>query len=1678
MTKTLLLFLLLPFFGFSQVDLVKWNASLSNPKTPQISNTDITASDIIVSTAIANKPTFEYNNSWADNPFFLTGSWPNPSENNGSFDPARYIEFRIAPKANHKIDLSSFILTYRSQGNTQKFQIRYSKDASFPGNGKILVNETTATTSWATVNAIFPTEVNPVTDLQTVYIRLYPYSAYDNFHFKTGSNPSLLPVTIKGTTAVFNPSLKAVDDIAGSLKNNFTFINVTANDLLGSNANPITSVTVVSQPTNSAGTAVVNATDKTIKFTPAIGFTGTTSFTYRIDDGTNTSTATVNVNVTEPIVTDLVKWNGPGSATPTIATPTAVAAGEITSKPASLLSVLANEGFKTAGWPTNFAKDEDKYLQLTVSAKTGYKLNLDSFNFTYRGAGNVDVKRYQVRYSKDGFATSYLLLDEATTTGKVNKSLSLANLTLVAGETLTIRIYGYKVYVYGDLNSPIFLENSNTIQAGNTTPTITGTVLQYDPADINANNDNVVTRKNTPIKINALNNDTAGLSALTGIVIANQPAAGQGTVVVNPDKTITYTPATDFIGNTFFKYTISNSTQSATGTVFVKVEEATPNLIIWNGASQQPVAAVSDPNITATNITGTGMTFNAVDSNFRVNSIPTVLDFTKYIQVSVTPKTGFKLDLSQFKFTYKSPSDQDAGPKKFQVRYSTDPTFPANGNTLIAETNAVLNTQTTISMNFPPGVVATPTQTVYVRIYVYESGPGYTDYYLVHDNGGDLGPTITGVLSNIDTLTANYDNATTNRNQSVSIPVLANDIRGSLPLLPITISTQSINGVATVSGENVIFTPANGFTGSTSFVYTISDGSTTSSAIVFVTVTDPPCIAALTPGDKYWKGYVYTYTGDIPAPTTYVGAVAEKANFERNVEYGTITGDITVEADNFCGPVPAENFLVRYMMKTTTTAGTYNFTVGGDDGVRVYVDNNLITLSPAVAWGDHGYTVYTAQVPLTAGEHTFLLEYYEKGGIARVSFSYGAVQGDPSLPFGINEWNVYGFNLPDINLQPASYAGYYVDSHLNFDTQAFWNKTKSPSDYINWQGAPMPADNFAITYKRRGFPCGRYQLDLANCDDVAIILINGVEIFTQNGYSPDNVTVTPGTTYFLNENATVEVRLRENGADANVALKFTDTPVVYDGTGNFSPNTTSIKIETNTTLKTDLEVCSCIINPGVTLTVPENKTLTINQNITVGAGGKLLLENNASFLQTSVAADAYTGDFESFVMQRNTTPVRRYDFTCWSTPVNRPSGFTLHDVSPLTLADKYYSFNPSTGWKISYNGVLPMEAGMGYIVRAPQTYDINTAAVYSATFTGKPNNGTINITAEANKNILVGNPYPSAVDAKKFINENKALGVDVGSLYFWTHNSPPVNSIPGDKKYYYNTADYAVFNLTGSTESNSGANNKKPSGYIAAAASFFIKPNGTDIRFTNSMRVDGKNDQFYKITEKNEEGKNRLWLNFANTEGAFKQLLIGYLDGATNERDYNYDGPTISGNAYVDFYSINDTNKLTIQGRALPFDDSDLVPLGYVSKIVGDFTISIDEADGLFDTQAVYLEDKNTGKITDLRAENYTFATEKGTFDDRFVLRYTNKTLGTGDFENIENGLLVSVKDKAIKVTSANEAIKEVSIFDINGKQLYSKNKIGSTQLQISNLQASNQVLLVKVNLENEFVVTKKIIFQ
>jgi arylsulfatase A-like enzyme len=89
--------------------------------------------------------------------------------------------------------------------------------------------------------------------------------------------------------------------------------------------------------------------------------------------------------------------------------------------------------------------------------------------------------------------------------------------------------------------------------------------------------------------------------------------------------------------------------------------------------------------------------------------------------------------------------------------------------------------------------------------------------------------------------TANDDNAATRLDQSILIDVLANDADDGLPSpLSIQSVTTPDHGSAVIESGKIRYTPPAGFTGSATFGYTITDGESTDSANVIVTVTDDP----------------------------------------------------------------------------------------------------------------------------------------------------------------------------------------------------------------------------------------------------------------------------------------------------------------------------------------------------------------------------------------------------------------------------------------------------------------------------------------------------------------------------------------------------------------------------------------------------------------------------------------------------------------------------------------------------------------------------------------------------------------------------------------------------------------------------------------------------------------------
>lgn len=117
-----------------------------------------------------------------------------------------------------------------------------------------------------------------------------------------------------------------------------------------------------------------------------------------------------------------------------------------------------------------------------------------------------------------------------------------------------------------------------------------------------ANNDSVTTNEDTPVTINVVANDT-DVPGDPLNVIGIIPSAASGTVVINGNNTVTYTPALNFSGTDTFTYTIGDG-DGGTATALVT--------ITVDAVNDAPVSNVPGPQSTSPNST---LIFSTINGN-------------------------------------------------------------------------------------------------------------------------------------------------------------------------------------------------------------------------------------------------------------------------------------------------------------------------------------------------------------------------------------------------------------------------------------------------------------------------------------------------------------------------------------------------------------------------------------------------------------------------------------------------------------------------------------------------------------------------------------------------------------------------------------------------------------------------------------------------------------------------------------------------------------------------------------------------------------------------------------------------------------------------------------------------------------------------------------------------------
>lgn len=533
---------------------------------------------------------------------------------------------------------------------------------------------------------------------------------------------------------------------------------------------------------------------------------------------------------------------------------------------------------------------------------------------------------------------------------------------------------------------------------------------------------------------------------------------------------------------------------------------------------------------------------------------------------------------------------------------------------------------------------------------------------------------------------------------------------------------------------------------------------------------------------------------------------------------------------------------------------------------------------------------------------------------------------------------------------------------------------------------------------------------------------------------------------------------------ANPALVVCSTTTTWNGTAwdNGTPtNTTNAIFTGNYNSSANLTACSITVNNNAIVTFNSNHTLTIENDITVISGSSLIFENNASLLQINDAG-INTGNI---TYKRDSTPMKLYEYTYWGSPV---SGEILNSFSPNTRTDRYHIFNASpavNNW-VNVTPSTVMNPGVGYAVRAPENFT-TTAQVYNGEFNGVPNNGNIPVNVEAFNPVLlnynfISNPYPSAIDVVTLIDNT-----NLGTLYFWTHNTAIAANV-------FTTDDYAIRTRTTATRAISGG--AVPDQYIAAGQGFFASAGTTTtINFTNAMRVAGNNSQFYRNNQ-NTPLNYYFHLNLTNSLGAFKQIAVGYQDDATNGYDFGTDA-LASTAGVIQFYSLIPPSTLgfAIQGKAYPWTNTDQIQLGINTTQAGSYDIAIDHNDTFFDDKDIFIEDTSNGTFHNLKTGTFTFTTTTGTFNNRFKLHYQDLSLSSNTYNVNDTSVLVYNEEDILKVSSNSLKIESITCYDITGRLLYSNKNINKFTFE-KNILKNNQAIFITITLENKQTVRRKLI--
>ena len=452
--------------------------------------------------------------------------------------------------------------------------------------------------------------------------------------------------------------------------------------------------------------------------------------------------------------------------------------------------------------------------------------------------------------------------------------------------------------------------------------------------------------------------------------------------------------------------------------------------------------------------------------------------------------------------------------------------------------------------------------------------------------------------------------------------------------------------------------------------------------------------------------------------------------------------------------------------------------------------------------------------------------------------------------------------------------------------------------------------------------------------------------------------------------------------------------------------------------------------------------------------------------------------------------------------------------------------------------------GFGYMSKGLGEKD-NDRSFHPYEFRGLPNNGDIEIPldfipiedgdsySELDDDylyLLLGNPYPSILDLRKFIADNKNI---IESFHFWQAGDDRSHSfgeseggyatltVPVDGAYEAEAATFKILK-GGGVFGNDGNNDeekfpkKNPRPLVPIGQGFLVKLHHSEenilnsskkIVFKNKHRSNKKrvsDNGKWQQNENNGDGdtietgdffrpgkdikdddketlltslgysKFRLNLNFNNELD--KKLVMTFHDNATDGFDIGLEAkpPMITNN---DVFWGTKNNPLIF--LANKFDKSLSLPITIDLNTQQYVEINVYDLINIPDNTQIYLHDILTDTYINLRDQNFSINLDKGTYENRFEITFQeNSSLNQTDFNVNLFKIISDNKNKRLLVYNPKlKSIKSIKLYDTSGKEVH-RLMISKTSnvYEISTSNISNGVFIAKIESTENSSCSKRVI--